>query len=51
MIENNYKGFVGLEYVWIEWEHMNEADNVSETIQLRNVLRKAYEETMKGKGQ
>jgi sugar phosphate isomerase/epimerase len=50
MIENNYKGFVGLEYVWIEWEHMNEADNVSETIQLRNVLRKAYEESMKGKG-
>ena len=48
MVENNYKGFVGLEYVWIEWEHMNEADNVSETIQLMNVLKKTYEEYLKG---
>jgi len=49
MLENEYPGFVGLEYVWIEWEHMNEADNVSETIQLRNVLKKAFDEHVKGR--
>ena len=49
MLEYDYPGFVGLEYVWIEWEHMNEADNVSETIQLRNVLKKAFDEHVKGR--
>ena len=34
-----YKGFVGVEYVWIDWEHCNEVDNLSETIQLRDFLR------------
>jgi len=42
MIKNDYPGFVGLEYVWIEWEHMNEADTVSETIQLRNLIENEY---------
>lgn len=35
----NYRGYVGVEYVWIEWEHCNEVDNLSETIQLRDFLR------------
>ena len=26
----NYAGFVGVEYVWQEWEHNDEVDNVSE---------------------
>ena len=37
----NYSGFVGVEYVWIDWEHCNEVDNLSETILLRDHLRKS----------
>lgn len=36
-----YRGWIGVEYVWIDWEHCNESDNVSETIQLRDFLRAA----------
>jgi sugar phosphate isomerase/epimerase len=43
MIESNYRGFVGFEYVWIEWEHMNETDNVSETLQLKKLLQTEFE--------
>jgi sugar phosphate isomerase/epimerase len=35
----NYSGWVGLEYVWVDWEHCNEVDNLSETILLRDHLR------------
>jgi len=28
-----------VEYVWIDWEHCNEVDNLSETIQFRDFLR------------
>jgi sugar phosphate isomerase/epimerase len=38
MQKANYKGYVGVEYVWIDWEHCNEVDNLSETIQLREFL-------------
>jgi sugar phosphate isomerase/epimerase len=41
MRKTNYRGYVGVEYVWIDWEHCNEVDNLSETIQLRDFLRKA----------
>lgn len=34
----NFKGWIALEYVWIDWEHCNEVDVVSETIQLRDHL-------------
>jgi sugar phosphate isomerase/epimerase len=34
-----YRGFVGIEYVWIDWAHCNEVDNLSETILLRDFLR------------
>jgi hypothetical protein len=34
-----YDGFFGLEYVWLDWEHCNECDNLSETILLRDRLR------------
>jgi sugar phosphate isomerase/epimerase len=34
-----YRGYVGVEYVWIDWEHCNEVDNLSETIQLRDFVR------------
>jgi sugar phosphate isomerase/epimerase len=34
-----YSGYVGVEYVWIDWEHCNEVDNVSETVLMRDHLR------------
>ena len=39
MQKANYRGYVGVEYVWIDWEHCNEVDNLSETIQMRDFLR------------
>ncbi|MBI3853549.1 MAG: sugar phosphate isomerase/epimerase [Verrucomicrobia bacterium] len=39
MRKADYRGYVGVEYVWIDWEHCNEVDNLSETIQLRDFLR------------
>lgn len=34
-----YPGYVGIEYVWIDWEHCNEVDNLCETILLRDFFR------------
>lgn len=34
-----YAGWFALEYVWIDWEHCNEVDNLSETVLLRNLFR------------
>jgi sugar phosphate isomerase/epimerase len=34
-----YTGYLGIEYVWIDWEHCNESDNLSETILFRDFLR------------
>jgi sugar phosphate isomerase/epimerase len=36
---HDYEGWFGLEYVWQDWEHCNECDNVSETILFRDFLR------------
>ena len=33
------RGTSGVEYVWIDWEHCNEVDNLSETILMRDYLR------------
>ena len=33
-----FSGWVALEYVWIDWEHCNEVDIISETVQLKNLL-------------
>jgi sugar phosphate isomerase/epimerase len=41
MKQNGYKGFIALEYVWIEWMRCNEVDNISETVLLRDLLRSA----------
>ena len=38
MKRTDYKGYLGVEYVWIDWEHCNEVDNLSETILLRDHL-------------
>ena len=36
--QNHFNGWIALEYVWIDWEHCNEVDVLSETIQLRDHL-------------
>jgi sugar phosphate isomerase/epimerase len=38
MRKANYKGYLGVEYVWLDWEHCNEVDNLSETIKFRDFL-------------
>ena len=43
MRASGYGGYLGIEYVWIDWEHCNESDNVSETILFRDFLRRAME--------
>ena len=39
MRQVGYSGYVGVEYVWIDWEHCNEVDNLSETILMRDLIR------------
>ncbi len=39
MSASGYNGYLGIEYVWIDWEHCNESDNLSETILFRDFLR------------
>ena len=36
-----FSGWMALEYVWIDWEHCNEVDIVSESIQLKTLLETA----------
>lgn len=38
--EAGYAGWLAVEYVWIDWEHCNECDNVSESILFRDLLRR-----------
>ena len=38
----NYGGFIGIEYVWIDWEHCNEVDNLSETILFREFFTREW---------
>ena len=40
-----YKGFLALEYVWVDWEGCNRADNLSETIRFRDFLRPLIDNT------
>ena len=42
MRNTGYRGFIGIEYVWIDWEHCNEVDNLSEVILLRDFIRKNW---------
>jgi len=44
MKRTGYRGYIGIEYVWIDWEHCNEVDNLSETILLRELIRKSWAE-------
>ena len=36
VVKAGYKGYIGIEYVWIDWEHCNEVDNLAETILFRD---------------
>ena len=37
--ETSYAGFFSIEYVWTEWQHLNETDNLCETILMRDFVR------------
>ena len=39
MRASGYRGYLGIEYVHIDWEHCNESDNISETVRFRDFLR------------
>ena len=39
MAQCEYGGYIGIEYVWTEWQHCNEVDNLSETILFRDLFR------------
>ena len=41
MEQSSYTGYVAVEYVWSEWMGCNQVDTLSETILLRDLLRKA----------
>lgn len=38
MDQHGYSGWHAVEYVWSDWEHCNECDNVSETILFRDFI-------------
>ena len=38
---HKFNGWIALEYVWIDWEHCNEVDIISESIQLKKLLEMA----------
>ncbi len=38
LLAAGYDGDIGLEYLWIDWEHLNECDTISETALLRDRL-------------
>jgi sugar phosphate isomerase/epimerase len=42
MKRTRYRGWICLEYVWVDWQHCNEVDNVSETILLREHLKELF---------
>jgi len=41
MTKARYRGYLGIEYVWVDWEHCNEVDNLSETILYRDFFRRS----------
>ena len=38
---SEYSGWIGLEYLWIQWEQCNQVDTLSETILLRDLIVKS----------
>ncbi|MBI2195146.1 MAG: sugar phosphate isomerase/epimerase [Planctomycetes bacterium] len=42
MDRTGYPGYIGVEYVWTEWQRCNEVDNLSETVLFRDFFRKHF---------
>ena len=38
LAKHKFAGWIALEFVWIDWEHCNEVDIISETVQLHKLL-------------
>lgn len=38
----DYKGYIGIEYTWNDWENCNRNDNVAESILLKELISKAF---------
>jgi sugar phosphate isomerase/epimerase len=45
MKQIDYPGYVGVEYVWQDWLNLNDVDNVSETVMMRDLIVKSYQAT------
>lgn len=41
LAKQRFTGWLALEFVWIDWEHCNEVDIISETVQLKTLLMEA----------
>jgi sugar phosphate isomerase/epimerase len=41
MKRTDYSGFIGIEFIWTDWENCNRCDNVSESIQLMRLMKEA----------
>lgn len=41
MKKTGYNGFIGVEYIWMEWENCNRSDNVSESLMLVKLMKEA----------
>jgi sugar phosphate isomerase/epimerase len=39
--KHRFNGWIAVEYVWIDWEHCNEVDVISESVQLKSLLESA----------
>lgn len=39
--QNRFQGWIALEYVWLDWEHCNEVDVLSESVRLKRLLETA----------
>ena len=38
MQKTGYRGYIGVEYIWMKWQNANRVDNISEGIQLRRLM-------------
>ena len=48
LAESRYTGYIGIEYIWMEWENANRVDNISEGILMRDKIREAWEGAVNG---
>ena len=41
MKQTGYGGYIGIEYIWMEWENCNRSDNISESLTLMKLMKDA----------